>query len=183
MKAKTKKPWTPKKKILLLNIIELALVGLGGFGGFLGYEISHHWENFVKDYTNFALFKQGYKLNLLIAFPMLICMIITFAVLLKQKKEFVKKHISLDLLIAIACLYFVYAIIEMILLTLIGILIGVSSGEFIIEPIKNNIKEKSDIEQDIKLEYDKEKMRIKAREEQKQQLNNYRNELINGVEL
>ena len=178
-KRKDKKPLSDKSKVRILNITEIMLIVLGGLGGFLGFEITHHWENFVQDYTKFALIKQGYKLNLMIAFPLLISLIVVVAVLLKQKREFMKKHITLDLLIAIACLYFIYAIIEIVLLTLCGILIGVMGGEFVITPIRNSVLSRMDLDDELNKEFKKEKVRIKARED----LEKYKKELREQIDL
>ena len=90
-----------------------------------------------------------------------------------------KKHITLDLLIAIACLYFIYAIIEIVLLTLCGILIGVMGGEFVITPIRNGVLSRMDLDDELNKEFKKEKVRIKARED----LEKYKKELKEQIDL
>lgn len=133
-------------------------------GGFAIYESAINWSNFKQDMENFVMIQENsVKLNLAMAFPMLIAIIVYLAVVLKKNREFFKDKVSIGLLLTIVILYMFYSIIEVAMASLIGAFGGSLLSEFVFTPLSQSAKKKHEYEQVLSSEYDKEKIRITAR--------------------
>ena len=133
-------------------------------GGFAIYGAATNWQQFQTDMSNFILVQQeSVKLNLAVALPMLIAVIIYLSVMLKKNREFFKDKVSISLLLTIVILYLFYSVVEMAMASLIGAFGGALIDEFIFTPLSLSARKKYEYEQVISSESDKERMRIKAR--------------------
>lgn len=149
--------------------------GIGGsvfatstIGAFVGYEVSTDWSNFKNDFSNFMVVQpETMKLNIAIAFPALISILI-FTILWrkKHKKQLeTNGNISFGILIALLVVYALYSIIEVSLVTLAGAFIGSFLDEKIFAPLSRSAKLKYQDDHEVNLEYRKEKVRRKIRED------------------
>jgi magnesium-transporting ATPase (P-type) len=168
---------TPKKKknhklrSRVYRAIGLSSIGLTTTTGFLVYQSLIDWQNFASEIEQFFIVSQEtVKLNLVIAFPILISFVVFLFIMLRKNREFFKDKVSLSLLLAIAGLYLVYSVLEIVLASLIGAFVGAIADEFIFLPLANANKEKYLEEKDINIEYDKEKRRILARTQAREEL-------------
>jgi L-cystine uptake protein TcyP (sodium:dicarboxylate symporter family) len=146
--------------------------GIGTIGGFLVYQSITNWENFQNQLNDFIIVsQQDVKLNMVIALPVLLSIIIFNWIVLRKNREFFKDKVSLSLLTLIAVLYLMYSVIEITLATLIGAFLGSIVDEFVFTPFANQNQQLYLDNKDIDVEYDKEMKRIKAREKVKEDLN------------
>jgi hypothetical protein len=144
---------------------------VGTLGGFFIYQFSTDWQTFQSELQNFVVVNQeSIKLNMVIALPILISIIVFVGITLKKNREFFKDKSSLSLLMTIAVFYLVYSIIEMTLATLVGAFLGSIVDEFVFAPISNFNKEKFEENKEVDSEYEKEMRRIKARQKAKEDL-------------
>lgn len=151
-------------KSKLFRGIGLTTIGLTTTGGFYAYESMIDWANFKQDMENFVVINQEtVQLNLMVAMPFLIGIIVFLMVMRKKNREFFKDKVSMNLLIAICILYLVYSVIEATLFALMGAFAGSVLDEFGFNLISKHYRMKAGDEKDIEAEFKKEKQRIKAR--------------------
>lgn len=155
-----------RKRSKILRAAGLTTIGLTTMGGFFTYQFIIDWNNFKNDLTNFVVVnQQNIKLNLSIALPFMIGMIVFLFVMIKKNKEFFSDKISMSLLIAILFAYLIYSTIEVTLFSLIGAF----TGSLIDETIFNNLAKRDKIragdEKEYEMEKRKEEIRLKARRE------------------
>lgn len=150
----------------------MTTIGVTTIGGFVAYGAITDWQSFQNELNNFIVVQQeSLKLNMAIAIPMLIGILVFLWVARKKNKEFFKDKISMDLLTVIVICYIVYSIIEVALASLIGAFIGSVFDEFGFSlAYKSNLK-KAEEAHDMDLEYEKEKRRIKARKQAQEDMN------------
>lgn len=163
---KTTKNFRTKSRVF--KALGVASTTLGTFGGFFVYQFATNWENFQTELENFVVVNQeSIKLNMVLALPILISIIVFLGITLKKNREFFKDKVSLGLLMTIAIFYLVYSVIEMTLATLVGAFLGSVIDDFIFSPIAQANEQLYLDNKDIDVEYDKEMKRIKAREKVK----------------
>lgn len=168
MEKKTK---SFRTKARVFKAIGYATTGLGTLGGFFVYQFVTDWEQFQTQLENFVVVNQeSVKLNLVLALPILLSIIIFTSITLRKNREFFKDKVSLSLLLTIAVFYLIYSIIEMTLATLTGAFLGSIVDEFVFTPIANANQQKFLENKDVDAEYDKEMRRIKARQKVKEDL-------------
>lgn len=163
---KTTKNFRTKSRVF--KALGVVSTTLGTFGGFFVYQFATNWENFQTELENFVVVNQeSIKLNMVLALPILISIIVFLGITLKKNREFFKDKVSLGLLMTIAIFYLVYSVIEMTLATLVGAFLGSVIDDFIFSPIAQANEQLYLDNKDIDVEYDKEMKRIKAREKVK----------------
>ena len=138
------------------------------FGSFVGYEIATDWSNFKTDLDNFMVVQpETMKLNIALALPVLIVLIIYVILWRKRNKKKLEEenNISFGLLITILILYAVYSILEVTLVTLVGAFIGSIIDEKMFKPLSRRAKIKADDDHDVNMEVRKEKKRNQVRRE------------------
>lgn len=168
MEKKTK---VYKTKAGVFKALGYAITGLGTLGGFFVYQFITDWEQFQTQLENFVVVNQeSVKLNMIIALPVLLSIIIFSSITLKKNRDFFKDKVSLSLLITIAVFYLIYSIIEMTLATLTGAFLGSIIDEFIFTPLATRNKDLYEENKEVDTEYDKEMRRIKARQKVKEDL-------------
>lgn len=168
MEKKTK---SYRTKARVFKAIGYATTGLGTLGGFFVYQFVTDWEQFQTQLENFVVVNQeSVKLNLVLALPILLSIIIFTSITLRKNREFFKDKISLSLLLTIAVFYLIYSIIEMTLATLTGAFLGSIVDEFIFTPMANRNQQLFLENKEVDAEYDKEMRRIKARQKAKEDL-------------
>lgn len=149
----------------------ISTIVLGSLGGFVTYESIIDWSNFKEELENFIVVNpQNVKLNLAIALPVLIGIIVSLLIVRKRNSDFFKNKVSLGLLISICFLYLVYCVIETTLAILIGAFAGAIVDEFMLTPVSKSAKKKYEENHDIDIEYEKEKRRITARKQAREEL-------------
>ena len=142
----------------------LGTIGLSTTGGFLVYQAMVDWNNFEEEINNFVLVQeQSLKLNMTIALPFLIGMLVFAYVMRKKNKEFFADKVSINLLLLIFFLYLVYSVIELAMVSLGGAFIGTSIDELLFNPLSKSCKLKADDKNEEDKEYNKEIRRIAAR--------------------
>lgn len=119
----------------------------------------------------FVVQEETVKLNLLIAFPLLISLVIFLFIMRKRNREFFADKVSMSILIAIVILYLVYSVVAVALASLAGAFAGSLVDEIMFTPLSKKYKTLYDEEHDIDLEYEKEKRRIIARNQAREDLN------------
>lgn len=142
------------------------LIGLTTFGAFFAYQTAIDWSNFRQELDDFIIVQQEtVKLNLAIAFPMLIAILVFLFVFRRKNREALKDKASMTLLTLIILLYLVYSVIEVAMVSLIGAFGGTFIDEFILNPLSLKHKALAERDQDIDQEYEREKRRLIARKE------------------
>ena len=168
MEKKTK---SYRNKARVFKALGYATTGLGTLGGFFVYQFVTDWEQFQTQLENFVVVNQeSVKLNLVLALPILLSIIIFTSITLRKNREFFKDKVSLSLLLTIAVFYLIYSIIEMTLATLTGAFLGSIVDEFVFTPIANANQQRFLESKEVDNEYDKEMRRIKARQKVKEDL-------------
>lgn len=168
MEKKTK---SYKTKASVFKALGYATTGFGTLGGFFVYQFITDWEQFQTQLENFVVVNQeSVKLNMILALPILLSIIIFSSITLRKNRDFFKDKVSLSLLITIAVFYLIYSIIEMTLATLTGAFIGSIIDEFVFTPLASRNKNLYDENKEVDAEYDKEMRRIKARQKVKEDL-------------
>ena len=155
------------------------LWSLGGYltllvstvGGFLFYGLATDWNQFRDELENFVVVQEEtIKLNMVIALPLLISALIFIFVVGRKNKEFFQNKLSLSILTTLVIFYLIYSVIELTLFALLGAFIGSMFDDFVFSAIaKKNLK-LSEEQKDIEYEYDREKRRIKARQQAREEL-------------
>jgi hypothetical protein len=155
----------------IFKALGIGSTALGTLGGFFVYQVVTDWENFQTQLENFVVVNQeSIKLNMVLALPILIAIIVFGSITLKKNRDFFSDKVSLGLLITIAVFYLVYSVIELTLATLVGAFIGSIVDEFVFSPLANNEFSKFEEGKDVDVEYEKEMRRIKARKKAKEDL-------------
>lgn len=168
MEKKTK---SYRTKARVFKAFGYVTTGLGTLGGFFVYQFVTDWEQFQTQLENFVVVNQeSIKLNLVLALPILLSIIIFTSITLRKNREFFKDKVSLSLLLTIAVFYLIYSIIEMTLATLTGAFLGSIVDEFVFTPIANANQQRFLESKEVDNEYDKEMRRIKARQKVKEDL-------------
>lgn len=140
--------------------------------GFIAYQMYTNFEEFEKNISNFVVVKEEtLKLNMTLALPFLIGLVIFVFVAASRNKEFFKQEISVDLLLIIVILYLIYSVVEVTMSSLIGALIGSILNDFIFLPLYRYNNEKFLESKEINSEFEKEKQRIRARKQVEEELN------------
>jgi hypothetical protein len=153
-----------KRRAKTYKIIGKASTAVTTLGSFFAYESIIDWSNFKQNMEDFIVVNQeNIKLNLAIAFPILISVVVFLAVFLKKNKKYFSDKISLGLLLAIIIMYMIYSTIEVALVSMIGAWVGVTADEVVFSPLSQRSQEIALEEKSIKSEFDKEKQRILAR--------------------
>jgi hypothetical protein len=160
-----------KTKSRVFKALGYATTSLGTLGGFFVYQSIIDWQNFQTELENFVVVSQeGVKLNLVLALPILISMIVFLGVTMRKNREFFKDKVSLSLLLTIVVFYLIYSVIELTLASLTGAFLGSIFDEFIFTPLSNKNQQLFLGNKEIDTEYDKELRRIKARQKAKEDL-------------
>jgi len=146
-------------------------VGLGTVIGFLAYQFLVDWQNFKEDLDNFVVIQENsVKLNMTIALPMLIALLIFLWVVGRKNVDFFRNKTSLTLLTTLMVLYLVYSVIELTLFTLAGASMGALFDDYFFAILARNNRKLAQEQKGIDSEYEKEKQRIIAREQAKVEL-------------
>jgi magnesium-transporting ATPase (P-type) len=168
MEKKTK---SFKTKASVFKALGYAATGLGTLGGFFVYQMTTNWQQFQTQLENFVVVNQeSVKLNMVLAIPILLSIIIFVSITMRKNREFFKDKVSLSLLLTIAIFYLIYSIIEITLATLTGAFLGSIVDEFVFTPIASFNQEKFLESKDVDIEYVKEMRRITARKKVKEDL-------------
>lgn len=165
MKNKKEKNYKLRSKVY--NWVGNSIFGLGVFGSFLGYEMATDWSNFKNELNDFVVINQeNLKINLFIALPALIVLVIYVILWRKRNKKALEENgnITFGILMALIITYAVYSIIEVTMITLAGAFAGSLLDSYIFKPLSNGAKLKSMDDHEIVLEMRREKVRKKARD-------------------
>jgi len=166
---KTTKQYKTKSKVF--KALGTTTTALGTLGGFFVYQFITDWSQFQTELENFVVVNQeSVKLNMILALPILISIIVFVGITLKKNREFFNDKVSLSLLMTIAIFYLIYSIIEMTLSSLVGAFLGSIVDEFLFTPLAKKNLELYEENKDVDIEYDKEMRRIKARKKVKEDL-------------
>ena len=146
------------------RFLGLGTIGISTTSGFLAYQAMVDWNNFEEEINNFVLVQeQSLKLNMTIALPFLIGMLVFAYVMRKKNKEFFADKVSINLLFLILFLYLIYSVIELAMVSLGGAFIGTSIDELLFNPLSKSCKLKANDKKEMNREYELEKKRIEAR--------------------
>ena len=160
-----------RRKARVYKTLGYMSLGTGTLGGFFVYQLATDWQQFQTELQNFIVINENnIKLNMVLAIPILLSIIIFTWITLRKNREFFKDKVSLSLLMTISSLYLVYSIIEMTLATLIGAFVGAIVDEFVFNPLAIANQQKFVENKEVDAEYNKEMRRIKARQKVKEDL-------------
>jgi hypothetical protein len=166
---KTTKQYRNKSR--LFKALGITSTALGTLGGFFIYQMAIDWQNFQSELENFVVVNQeNIKLNMVLALPILISIIVFVGITLRKNREFFKDKVSLSLLMTIAIFYLIYSVIELTLASLTGAFLGSIVDEFVFTPLARRNTELFEENKDVDIEYEKEMRRIKARKKAKEDL-------------
>lgn len=166
---KTTKQYRSKSR--LFKALGITSTALGTLGGFFVYQMAIDWQNFQSELENFVVVNQdNIKLNMVLALPILISIIVFVGITLRKNREFFKDKVSLSLLMTIAIFYLIYSVIELTLASLTGAFLGSIVDEFMFTPLARRNMELYEENKDVDIEYEKEMRRIKARKKAKEDL-------------
>lgn len=143
-----------------------SIFALTTLGSFVGYEVATDWSNFKTDLDNFMVVQpESMKLNIAIALPALIAVLI-FLILWRKKNKHkleMNGNISFGILIALLITYAIFSIVEVTMVTLAGAFVGSLIDEKVFAPLSRSAKIKAGYDKEIDMETEKEKRRIEAR--------------------
>lgn len=166
MKQKKIKIKNPRLRSKVFKALGMSSIGVTTLSGFFVYESLINWNNFKQELDNFIIISQeSIKLNLAIAFPLLISLVIFLAIFMRKNREYFKDKVSLAILLAIGVFYLVYSVVEVALSSLIGAFAGAVLDEFLFTPLSVANAKKAADDHEIELEVKKEKARDKTRRE------------------
>lgn len=166
---KTTKQYRNKSR--LFKALGITSTSLGTLGGFFIYQMAIDWQNFQSELENFVVVNQeNIKLNMVLALPILISIIVFVGITLRKNREFFKDKVSLSLLMTIAIFYLIYSVIELTLASLTGAFLGSIVDEFVFTPLARRNTELFEENKGVDIEYEKEMRRIKARKKAKEDL-------------
>jgi hypothetical protein len=166
---KTTKRYRSKSR--LYKALGVTSTALGTLGGFFVYQFTTDWSQFQTDLENFVVVNQeSIKLNMVLALPILISIIVFVGITLRKNREFFKDKVSLSLLMTITIFYLIYSVIELTLSSLVGAFLGSIVDEFLFTPLARKNLELYEENKDVDVEYEKEMRRIKARKKVKEDL-------------
>lgn len=161
-----------KRRSRIFRTLGIGTIFTTTVGGFFAYQMAIDWQNFKNELDDFIVVQEDYtKLNLLIALPALIGLLVFLFIMLRKNRQFFNDKASLGLLTTIVIFYLVYSVIEVTLFSLVGAFVGTSIDEFIFSPISKHYKKLAGEERDIDNEYRREAKRIKARKQAQEDLN------------
>lgn len=166
MKNKKEKNYKLRSKVY--NGVGNSVFGLGVFGSFFGYEMATDWSNFKNELDEFVVInEETLKINLFIALPALIVLIIYVILWRKRNKKALEEsgNITFGILIALIITYAVYSIIEVTMITLVGAFAGSLIDSYIFKPLSRGAKLKSMDDHEIALEMRRENARKRARDD------------------
>lgn len=160
-----------RRKARVFKALGYLSLGTGTLGGFFVYQLATDWQQFQTELQNFIVINENnIKLNMVLAIPILLSIIIFTWITLRKNREFFQDKVSLSLLMTISSLYLVYSIIELTLATLIGAFAGAIVDEFVFNPLAIANQQKFVENKEVDAEYNKEMRRIKARQKAKEDL-------------
>jgi hypothetical protein len=160
-----------RRKARVFKALGYLSLGTGTLGGFFVYQFATDWQQFQTELQNFIVINENnVKLNMVLAIPILLSIIIFTWITLRKNREFFQDKVSLSLLMTISSLYLVYSIIELTLATLVGAFAGAIIDEFVFNPLAIANKQKFVENKEVDAEYNKEMRRIKARQKAKEDL-------------
>jgi len=160
-----------KRRSRLFKTLGIGTIFTTTTGGFLAYQMAIDWQNFKNEFDEFIVIEENYtKLNLLVALPILMGLLVFLFVMLRKNRQFFNDKASLGLLTTIVIFYLVYSVIEVTLFSLVGAFVGTTIDEFIFSPISKHYKMLAGEERDIDNEYKREQRRIKARKQAQEDL-------------
>lgn len=152
------------KRAKVYRTTGLGVIGLTTTSGFVAYQMAIDWNNFEEEITNFiVIHEQSMKLNLTLAIPFLVGMLVFLWIAMKKNKEFFKDKMSLNILFVLFLLYLVYSVIEVTMVALAGAFVGTMIDETFFLPMSKKCTKLAGDEEEMDKEYHKEKKRIKAR--------------------
>lgn len=166
MKQPKNKQKNPLLRSKVYKILGMSSIGVTTLSGFVIYESLMDWSNFKQELDNFIIISQGdIKLNLAVALPLLISLVVFLAIFMRKNREYFKDKVSLAILLAIGVFYLVYSVVEVVLASLIGAFTGAVLDEFLFTPLSNANAKKANDDHDVELEARKETVRAKTRKE------------------
>jgi hypothetical protein len=86
-------------------------------------------------------------------------------VMLRRNKDFFSNKYSMGLLIALVLMYLIYSMIEVVLFSLVGAVVGGLIDDYVFRAIASHYDNLSSEQKEIENEFEKEKRRIKARKQ------------------
>lgn len=160
-----------RRKSRLFRFIGLLIVATTTLSAFLIYQYIVDWESFSQTTDVFVVVnEESLKLNTTLAAPMFGGLFVLLIVILRRNRDFFSTKYSIGLIIALVLMYLIYSIIEVVLFSLVGAVVGSILDDYIFKPISNYYYEKAEDQEEIEDEFEKEKRRIKARKMAREEL-------------
>lgn len=160
-----------RRKSRLFRFIGLLIVATTTMGAFIVHQYVTNWENFSQNTDVFVVVnEESMKLNSALAMPLFAGLFVFLIVAMRRNKDFFSTKYSIGLIIALALMYLIYSIIEVVLFSLVGAVAGGVVDDYIFRPLANFYREKADDQEEIEDEFEKEKRRIKARKLAREEL-------------
>ena len=160
-----------RRRATLLRLIGLLIVASTTIGAFLIYQSAVDWDNFKTNSDIFVVVnEQSLKLNSALAIPLFVGMFVFLLVVLRRNKDFFSTKYSVSLIIVLVLLYLIYSMIEVVLFSLVGAVVGAIIDDYIFRPLANYYSFKGKAQREIEDEFEKEKRRIRARKMAREEL-------------
>lgn len=143
-----------------------ATLFVGTVGSFFAYEMAIDFANFKNEVENFIVIQEeSFKLNLLIALPALISLLVFALVYRKKNSKSLEGKVAFSLFIALVFLWMIYSIIEVVLFSVMGAFGGSLIDEMLFTPLSKGARLKFEDDHEVDLEVRREKARRKVRED------------------
>lgn len=159
-----------KRRSKLFRFLGFIFLTLSTLGAFFVYQMWIGWSNFKQEELFLVVKEDSLKLNIALAIPLLVGLVIFLLVSLRRNKEFLSDKYSVSILLTLFILYLVYSVIEVVMFSLVGAAFGSIFDDYVFKPISKHYKNKSEEEREIDNEYEKEKRRIRARKQAREEL-------------
>jgi len=154
-----------RRRARLFRFIGLLIVTTSTLGAFLFYQYLVDWENFRASADIFVVNEESLKLNTALAMPFFVGIGVLLIVMLRRNKDFFSNKYSMGLLIALVLMYLIYSMIEVVLFSLVGAVVGGLIDDYVFRAIASHYDNLSSEQKEIENEFEKEKRRIKARKQ------------------
>jgi flagellar biosynthesis protein FlhB len=158
-----------RRKARLFRFIGFLVVSTSTLGAFLFYQYLVDWENFRASADIFVVNEETLKLNTALAMPFFVGLGVLVIVMLRRNRDFFSNKYSMGLLIALVLMYLIYSMIEVVLFSLAGAVVGAILDDYIFRAIARYYDSLTMEQKEIDNEFEKEKRRIKARNQAKEE--------------
>ena len=159
---KKKKNYRRREKVY--KGLGTATTFLSSVSGFVIYESKVDWANFKSELENFMVVSpETVKLNLALAMPFLIALLVFIWYYRKKHAEELKGKTSLSIFFTLVLVWLLYSVVEATLCALMGAFVGSLTDDMIFSKLSKSCGIKAVDDHELDMEVKKENIRKKIR--------------------